>query len=127
MDDDGDIIAEVEQREAAIRQLQDALSACRRADLDANEILAVVRPQVVPEDGILIEGFLVERLTDDEASTVLRILHGALRDDALFTFVARRTPAQVHALCDDAGISRGDVTITPEAHYLRVSITKLQS
>ena len=87
----------------------------------------MVRPALVGEAGLLIEGPLVERLDPNEASTVLRILHGALAGDATLTFLARGAPAQIHAICDDAGIGRDDVTITAESHGLRVSITKLQS
>ena len=127
MDEDSEIIVQVERRERAIRRLRDALSECRSADLTTNEILAVVRPSLLGEGGLLIEGFLVERLDPNEASTVLRILHGSLSDDATLTFIARGAPAQIHAICDDAEISRDDVTITAEAHWRRVSITKLQS
>jgi hypothetical protein len=125
--DEREVVAQVERREEAVRQLKGALLRCRASDLTTNEILAVVRPLLLGDDGILIEGSLVEHLTDDEASTVIRILYGGLSGDATFSFIARRTPAQVYALCDDADISREDLTITAEAHFLRVSITKVQS
>lgn len=127
MDEDREFIAAVERHEDAIRQLEAALSRCHAADVTTNEILGVVRRLLFGDDGVLIEGSFVERITHDEAATVLRILYAALCDDTTLTFIARGAPARIHALCDDAGISRNDVTITAEADRLRVSITKLQS
>ncbi len=124
--DDHEVFDESRKREAAVRQLKKVLSRCREVDLTTNEILAVVRSLVLGEDGILIEGGLLERLTDDEATTVIRLLYESLADDATFTFLARRTPAQIHPLCDDAGIRRDERTITVEAHQLRVTIQKVQ-
>jgi len=124
--DEDEIRIQVERREEAVQQLKEVLLRCHESDLTTNEILAVVRPLLLGNDGLFIEGALLEHLSDDEASTVLRLLYEGLADDAAFTFIARRNPAQVHALCDDAGISRDEVTISAEASQLRVTIQKLQ-
>ena len=124
--DDADVYAQVEKREEAVRELKRALAYCRDSHLTNNEILAVVQPLLLGQDGILIEGSLLEHLNDDEASTLLRLLYGALSEDATFSFVTRRTPADIHQLCDDAGINREDVTVTAERKQRRVTIEKLQ-
>jgi hypothetical protein len=127
LDADGKIIADSEKREEMARQLSEVLSKCREVDLTPNEILAIVHGLVLGQNEILIEGLLLERLTDDEAATVLRITYGGLSDDGTFSFVTRRKSWQVYQLCEDAGISRDEVTISPEGKWLRVSIEKLQS
>ena len=124
--DDSDVHAQVEQREEAVLELKRALARCRDSHLTNNEILGVVQPLLLGEDGILIEGSLLEHLNDDEASTLLRLVYGALSEDATFSFVTRRTPADVYVLCDDAGIKHEDVTITAERKQRRVTIAKLQ-
>jgi hypothetical protein len=126
VDDDDVFYAQVEKREEAVRELKRALAYCRDSHLTNNEILAVVQPVLLGQDGVLIEGSLLEHLTDDEASTVLRLLYGSLSEDATFSFVTQRTPADIHQLCDDAGIKQEDVTITAESKRRRVTIEKLQ-
>ena len=122
-----EIVAQVEKREEAIRKLREALAACREADLTADEILAVVRPLLLGDDGILI-GSLVDHLRDGEASTIIRIIYGGLSEGATLSFIAaRRTRTEIRALCDEAVIGRANVNISSEAPYQRVSITKLQS
>lgn len=124
--DEDEIYTQVARREDAARQLKDVLLRCRESDLTTNEILAIIRPLLLGNDGLLVEGALLEHLSDDEASTVVRLLYEGLADDAAFTFITRRTSAQVHALCADAGISRDEITVTAEASQLRVTIQKLQ-
>lgn len=127
MDDDSEIIAASEKREELARQLTDLLSQCRQVDLTTTEILAIVHRLILGEDEIFIEGLLLERLTDDEAATVLRITYGGLPGDGTLSFVTRRDRRQVYELCEDAGIDRDEVTISYEGKSLRVSIGKLQS
>lgn len=124
-----EIITEVEKREAAIQMLRDAVVACWDAKLTRDDILEVLRHQLFTgDDGILVEGPLVEQLSDGEASTIIRILYGALSEGATLTFVAgRRSPAEVYVLCHDADIGRANVEITVEGQSLRVAIVKRQS
>lgn len=124
-----EIITEVEKREAAIQMLLDAVVACWDAKLTRDDILEVLRPQLFTgDDGILVEGPLLDVLSDGEASTLIRIVHRALSEGATLSFVAgRRSPGEIHQLCDDAVIGRANVTITAEGQSLRVAIQKLQS
>lgn len=124
-----EIITEVEKRESAIQMLRDAVVACWDAKLTRDDILEVLRPQLFTgDDGILVEGPLVEQLSDGEARTIIRILYGALSEGATLTFVAgRRSTAEIHALSDDADIGRANVEIKAEGQSLRVAIVKRQS
>ncbi|MGZ5440585.1 MAG: hypothetical protein ACXW31_13120 [Thermoanaerobaculia bacterium] len=124
-----EIITQVEKREAAVQLLRDAVAACWEAELTRDDILEVLRPQLFTgDDGILVEGPLLEQLSDAEASSIIRTIHGALSEGATLSFVAgRRSPAQVYALCHEADIGRANVTITAEGQSLRVAIAKLQS
>lgn len=124
--DDQQVLDDSEEREEAVQQLKRVLSKCREVDLTTNEILAVIRPLLLGEEGILIEGRILDHLNSGEASTLLRLLYEGLADDAAFTFVARRTRAQIAALCDDAGIIREHVTINAEGSSYRVTIQKVQ-
>jgi hypothetical protein len=127
LNDDSEIIAAGEKREIALEQLREAVAACTDADLTRDEILHVVHP-LFTEDDVYIEGSLFDHLDDGEASEIIRIIYGVTPEGATLAFsVERRSRNKILELCDDAGIGKGNVTISREGKSLRVSIAKLQS
>lgn len=120
-----DVYHDICALEESVRELERALSKCRRADLTIHEILAIVRRCLLTDDSILIEG-LPEGLTEEEAQTVLRILYGALSPDATLSFTAKRKPGEIRMLCEGVVLGRGEVNITAQKDAARVSITKVQ-
>ena len=120
-----DVYHDIYALEESVRELERALSKCRRADLTTPEILAIVKRCLLTDDSILIEG-LPEGLTDEEVQTVLRILYGALSPDATLSFTANRAPGDIRVLCEDIVLGRGNVRITSRRGASRVSITKVQ-
>ena len=126
MDDDSDLIAAGEKREAALAQLREAVAACSDADLTPSEILRVVHP-LFTDDDVLIEGALFDHLEDGEAAEILRISYRVMPEGGTLSFaVERRSRSKILELCDDAEIGKGNVKITRERESLRVEIMKLQ-
>ena len=127
MDDDAEIIAASEKREAALAQLREAVAACGEADLTQHEILQAVHP-LFTEDDVYIEGALFDHLEDGEASEVLRIIYGVLPQGGTLVFsVSRQSRSAILKLCDAARIPGMNVVIRRERDSLGVTITKLQS
>ncbi len=117
MDDDGEITAQGE----ALHKLIEAMHVCRKAELPRAEILEVVRPYLLEDDDIALEGTLIEHLSDGDASQIIQIVYEALLSGARFTFIdARRTRKELLEICDGTG----DVTFTREGRRRRVTITK---
>lgn len=126
MDDDSDILAASEQREAALARLREAVVACHDVDLTRGELLHVVHP-LFDDDDVYIEGALFDHLEDGEASEIVRMIYGAMPQGATLAFgVMRRSRKSVLELCDAAKISQENVIITRERNSWRVEITKLQ-
>lgn len=127
MDDDAEIIAASEKREAALTQLREAVAACGEADLTQHEILQTVHP-LFTEDDVFIEGALFDHLEDGEASEILRIIYRALPEGGTLVFsVWRRSRSAILNLCDAGDIAKANVVIHRERDSLRIVITKLQS
>lgn len=117
MDDESEITAQGE----ALHKLIEAMHACRDAGVTRTEIAEVIRPYLLEDDDILIEGSLIEQLSDGAASQIIGIVYGALLSGATFTFVdGRRTRNELRELCEGTG----EIAITRDRNMRRVWITK---
>ena len=118
MDEDSEITAQGE----ALHKLITAMHACHDAEVPRAEILEIVRPYLLEDDDIAIEGSLIEHLSDGDASQIIQIVYAALLSGAAFSFVdGRRTRTEILELC--AGIEE-NVTFTRDRKKRRVWITK---
>lgn len=139
---DSEILALSEKRERAIQRLQEAIAACKQAELTHDEVLQLFRSD--GDQNVILDGSLIDHLDDDDATMLLRMAYGALTEGAAFVFTsvaekrARResiyvrppivrTEQEIRALCAAAGIGGTNVTVTREARSLRVALEKLQS
>lgn len=118
--------ARVRKGVRAIERLHRAIKACEQAELTHDEVLSLFR-----SDGdrhVILDGGLIDQLSDRDARTLLGITYRALDDGATFVFsVARRTEKDIRALCAEAGIGDLNVKIRRNARSLRVALAKLQS
>lgn len=118
--DDDNVIAQGD----ALQQLIAAMQACRDARIERAEILEIVRPHLPDDDGITIEGALMEHLSDRDAATIIRVAYGTLLSGATFSFIdGRRSREEIRRLCEEADVGN-PVEISREGRSRRVSILK---
>jgi hypothetical protein len=117
LDEKSEIIAQGE----ALQKLIEAMHTCRDAEVPRAEILEVIRPYLLEDDDIALEGTLVEHLSDGDASQLIQIVYEALLSGARFMLVdGRRTRKELLDLCDGLG----EVTFNRDGKKRRVTITK---
>ena len=117
MNDESDVSAQAE----ALHQLIAAMRACDDARIPRAEILEIVRPHLLEDDDIALEGSVMEHLGDRDATQIIQIIYEALLSGASFTFVdGRRMRNALLALCDGLG----EVTFDRDGKKRRVTITK---
>jgi len=120
LDDESDVTAQGE----ALHQLITAMRACRDSAVPRAEVLEIVRPYLLEDDDIALEGMLIEHLSDGDASQIIQIVYEALLSGATFTFLdGRRTRKELLEICDGTG----EVVFTRDGHRRRVTITKAPS
>jgi len=109
----------------AIERLRRAIDAAQ-AELSRDEMLSLVRAH--DDQDVILDGSLIDHLSDRDARTLLQVAYRALEEGATFVLsVATRTEQDIRALCADAGIGDLNVKITRDARSLRVALAKLQS
>ena len=117
MDEKKRIIAQAR----ALHKLVKAMQACDDTSVPRAEILEVIRPHLLEDDDVALDGTLFELLSARAASQIIQIVYERLLSGATFTFVdGRRTRKQLLELCD--GI--GEVRFTRDRKRRRVWITK---
>ena len=120
---ESEIIAQVEKRERAMRRLRRAVAACELAQLTREEILRVLHPD--GEQTVILDGNVIDRLSDRDATTFVQLAYRALVDGAAFLFTTVRNEADIRSLCAGAGIGDANISVTHEGHLHRVALVKL--